>query len=145
MLHSPPTQPLRLAVFHQPPPAEPLLRDWLQPSRNALFRWTMAMARSDEARRLVAEAAVAIQRQGGVGDFQTWLYATALQAAAQQGDTLPEASLAGLPPEVRALLRLVAHRGLQRADAEALLVQRMDVVRQRLVQARLSAKVSEHQ
>lgn len=145
MLHSPPTQPRRLAVFHPAPPAEPLLRDWLRPSQDTLFRWTMAMASGDEARRHVAETAVAIQRLRGTDEFQGWLFATALQAARLQGGDLPETSLAGLPPELRALLRLVAHNGLRREEAVALLAQRMGVVRQQLVQKRLAGHSSNHQ
>ena len=57
-----------------------------------------------------------------------------------QDGGLPEASLAGLPPELRALLRLVARRALRREEAMALLSQRMDFVRSRLVQTRLAGQ-----
>jgi len=68
---------------------------------------------------------VAVQRLRGAGEFGAWLYAAALQAALHQHDGLPEASLVGLPPELRALLRLVARRALRREEAMALLAQRM--------------------
>jgi hypothetical protein len=130
----------RLACFHPEPAAEPLLRDWLQPSRDALFRWTMAMATSDDGRRSIAQTAVAVQRLGGADDYSVWLYGAALQAACHQQRGLPEASLVGLPPELRALLRLVALRLLRREEALAWLAQRMDFVRGRLVQARLAGQ-----
>ncbi|MES2717141.1 MAG: hypothetical protein V4795_15325 [Pseudomonadota bacterium] len=136
----PPWTPRRLASFHPTRAAEPLLRDWLQPSRDALFRWTMAMATSAEGRRAIAEMAVAIQRLRGPAEFGVWLYAAALQAALHQEGSLPEASLAGLPPELRALLRLVARRALRREEAMALLAQRMGFVRSRLVQTRLAGQ-----
>lgn len=131
--------PRRLARFHATRPAEPALQDWLQPSRDALFRWTMAMATSAEGRRAIAEMAVSIQRLRGPDAFGLWLYGSALQAAQHQRGGLPEGSLAGLPPELRALLRLVARRELRREEAMALLPQRMDFVRGRLVQARLAS------
>ncbi len=135
-----PWTPRRLASFHPTRAAEPLLRDWLQPSRDALFRWTMAMATSADGRRAIAEMAVAIQRLRGPAEFGVWLYAAALQAALHQDGSLPEASLAGLPPELRALLRLVARRALRREEAMALLAQRMGFVRSRLVQTRLAGQ-----
>jgi hypothetical protein len=135
-----PWAPRRLASFQAPRASEPLLRDWLQPSRDALFRWTMGMATSADGRRAIAETAVAIQRLRGSDEFGVWLLAAALQAAQCQHGGLPEASLAGLPPELRALLRLVARRVLRREEAMALLGQRMDFVRSRLVQARLAGQ-----
>lgn len=131
--------PRRLASFHAGRPVEPALRDWLQPSRDPLFRWTMAMASSADGRRAVAAMAVSIQRLRGPDAFGLWLYGSALQAAQHQSGGLPEGSLAGLPPELRALLRLVARRALRREEAMALLPQRMDFVRTRLVQARLAS------
>ncbi len=131
--------PYRLASFQPAPAVEPLLRDWLQPSRDTLFRWTMAMASGVDGRRAVAEMAVAVQRLRGTADFGVWLYAAALQAALHQPGGLSEASLVGLAPELRALLRLVAQRALRREEAMALLAQRMGFVRRRLVQARLAS------
>ena len=133
-----PWVPRRLASFQPARVADPLLRDWLQPSRDALFRWAMGMAASDQGRRAIAEVAVAIQRLRGPDEFSVWLYSAALQAALHQEGGLPEASLAGLPPELRALLRLVAQRELRREEAMALLAQRMGFVRGRLVQTRLA-------
>lgn len=135
-----PWVPRSLASFHPARPPEPLLRDWLQPSRDALFRWTMGMATSEAGRRAVAEMAVSIQRLRGPQAFGEWLYGVALQAALLQEGRLPEGSLTGLPPELRALLRLVARRGLRREEAMALLAQRMDFVRSRLVQTRLACQ-----
>jgi|GEM_PF-1456144 hypothetical protein len=134
-----PWAPRRLANFQAPRAAEPLLRDWLQPSRDTLFRWTMGMATSADGRRAIAETAVAIQRQRGPDEFGVWLFAAALQAALHQDGGVPEASLTGLPPELRALLRLVAQHALRREEAMALLGQRMDFVRSRLVQTRLAS------
>ena len=131
--------PRRLAAFHAAPVSEPLLRDWLAPSRDALFRWTMGMAASAQGRRAIAEMAVAVQRQRGAGEFGVWLYAAALQAALHQPDGLADASMAGLPPELRAVLRLVARRALRRAEAMALLAQRLGFARRRLLHARLAA------
>jgi D-amino-acid dehydrogenase len=93
-----PWAPRRLANFQAPRAAEPLLRDWLQPSRDTLFRWTMGMATSADGRRAIAETAVAIQRQRGPDEFGVWLFAAALQAALHQDGGVPEASLTGLPP-----------------------------------------------
>jgi len=134
-----PWVPRRLASFHPVRVAEPLLRDWLQSSRDPLFRWTMGMATSDEGRRAVAEMAVAIQRLRGPQEFGLWLYGAALQAALHQHGGLPAGSLTGLPPELRSLLRLVARRELRREEAIALLAQRMDFVRSRLVRSRLAS------
>mgnify|MGYP000891189175 CR=1 FL=1 len=139
MLQSPPAPPIRrLAAFHPPKARDPLLREWLLPSRDALFRWVMSMAAGAEGRRLVAETAVSIQRLRGEAEFTTWLYATAVQAARLQGDEWPEASLAGLPPELRALLRLAGRQVLRREEAMALLAQHMAFVRRHLVQTRLA-------
>lgn len=133
-----PAVPRRLANFHTPCPPQPALRDWLVPSRNALFRWTMSMATSGEGRRAIAEMAVSIQRLRGADAFGLWLYEAALQAAMHQGSGFPEESLVGLPPELRALLRLVARGDLRREEAMALLAQGMDFVRGRLVHTRLA-------
>jgi DNA-directed RNA polymerase specialized sigma24 family protein len=133
---------LRLASFHRQLPPEPLFRDWLRPSRNALFRWTMAMASSGDGRRVIAATAVSIQRLRGDSEFTDWLYGAAVQAATHQQDGLDESSLTGLPPELRTLLRLVARGELRRVEAQALLSQHMGFVRRRLVQARLSGSLS---
>lgn len=118
---------------------EPLLRDWLAPHHDTLFRWTIARASSTDDRRALAEVAVAIQRLRGPAEFGTWLFGAALQAALQQGRQggLNETTLTGLPPELRTLLRLVARQDLRVAEAVALLAQRMGYVRGRLVRARL--------
>ncbi len=134
--------PLRLAAFHRPAPPEPLFRDWMRPCRNALFRWTMSMAASGDGRRVIAATAVSIQRLRGEAEFIEWLYNAAVQAATHQQDGLDESSLTGLPPELRTLLRLVARGELRRVEAHALLAQRMDFVRRRLVQARLTGSLS---
>lgn len=118
---------------------EPLLRDWLAPHHDTLFRWTIAQAATADDRRALAEVAVAIQRLRGPAEFGAWLFGAALQAALQQGHRggLNETTLTGLPPEVRALLRLVARQELRGAEAMALLAQRMGYVRGRLVRTRL--------
>ena len=130
----------QFADFRAPPAApEPLLRDWLAPHHDTLFRWTIARAGSADDRRALAEVAVAIQRLRGSGEFVAWLFGVALQAAHQLGSHggLDEASLTGLPPELRALLRLVARKELRAVEAMALLAQRMGYVRGRLVRTRL--------
>lgn len=118
--------------------SEPVLRDWLLAHRDSLFRWTLARGGDDAARRGVVEGAVAIQRLRGEGEFIDWLFAAAVIAARRCRGTLPEPALAGLAPELRALLRLVARDGIRIEEGLALLPQRMDFVRQRLVQARLN-------
>ena len=131
---------LQLANFHRADRlTEPLLRDWLLPHRDSLFRWTMALAADADARHALAEVAVAIQRLRGTGELTAWLFGAALRAAAQQAQRggLAEASLAGLAPELRAVLRLVARAELRTEEAMALLPQRMGQVRSRLVQTRL--------
>ena len=122
-------------------PHDLLLREWLAGSQDALFRWLMAIAVGEEGRRAVAQVAVAMQRLRGSTDYAHWLYATALQAASlQAGDVVAmEPTLVGLPPELRALLRLVAQGVLRREDALALLAQRMGYVRRSVLQARLDA------
>lgn len=134
--------PLRLASFHRPLPPDPLFRDWLRPWRDTLFRWTMAMAASGDGRRVIAATAVSIQRLRGDAEFAEWIYNAAVQAASHQHDGLDEASLTGLPPELRTLLRLVARGEMRRVEAGALLTQRLAFARSRLVQARLSASQS---
>mgnify|MGYP007060692705 FL=1 len=120
-------------------PSEPLLRDWLAPHHDTLFRWTIALAGSADDRRALAEVAVAIQRLRGSAEFGAWLYGAALQTARHLGDQggFNENTLTGLPPELRALLRLVARQELRLVEAMALLAQRMGFVRGRLVRTRL--------
>ena len=128
------------ANFRAPAAApEPLLRDWLAPHHDTLFRWTISRAGSADDRRAMAEVAVAIQRLRGSSEFLAWLFGAALQAAQQEGGQggLNEHALTGLPPELRALLRLVARQELRAAEAMALLAQRMGYVRGRLVRTRL--------
>ena len=130
----------RLANFRlMPGAAEPLFRDWLVAHRETLFRWTMARCRLPEARRELAESAVAIQRLRGEAEFMTWLYGAALQAAADQAGQggLHEADLAGLAPELRAVLRLTSRGNFRLAEAVALLAQRLAYVRGHLLQSRL--------
>lgn len=132
----------RLASFRwMPGTAEPLFRDWLLAHRETLFRWTMARCSLPEARRELAERAVAIQRLQGDAPFMAWLYGAALQAAADQAGQggLREADLAGLAPELRALLRLTSRGDVRLAEAAALLAQRLSYVRGRLLQSRLKA------
>ena len=119
--------------------AEPLFRDWLVAHRDVLFSWTMARALDPLARRDFAETAVAIQRLRGSSEFLAWLYSTAVLAAhsaAAHGGLL-EPALAGLAPELRAVLRLVSQGGLRPEEATALQAQRLGFVRCRLLQTRL--------
>ena len=130
----------RLATFRPMPGTPgPLFRDWLVAHREALFRWTMARCSLPEARRNLAERAVAIQRLQGEAEFIAWLYGAALQAAADQAAQggLREADLAGLAPELRAVLRLTSRGDVRLAEAVALLAQRLGDVRGRLLQSRL--------
>lgn len=133
-------RPMRMHPVEALPPA---LHEWLRPSRDALFRWVMSMAVCDEGRRAIAETAVAVQRLQGGDALHRWLYATALQAAAAHApEGLPERSLSGLAPELRALLRLVSRGVLRREEAMALFGQPIDRVRSRLVQTRLALQTA---
>lgn len=118
--------------------ADPSLRDWLTPHRDLLFRWAMGRAVDSVCRRGFAETAVAIQRLRGGSEFLVWLYGAAVQAAVGQVayGGLPEAALAGLPPELRTVLRLVSRAELRPEEASALLPHRMAYVRGRLLQTR---------
>lgn len=132
----------RLASFTLlPTVAEPLFRDWLVPHKEALFRWVMGRCGHGDARRELAESAVAIQRLRGQPEFVAWLYGAALQAAQYQPafGVLREADLAGLAPELRSVLRLMARGELRLEEAMALLAQRIGYVRGRLLQTRLKA------
>ncbi len=121
------------------PSTETFFRVWLTAHRDELFRWTMARTADVEARRGLAEVAVAIQRLRGSAEFVAWLYGAALHAALREAahGGLPEPLLTGLAPELRAVLRLVARADLRPEEASALLSQRMGYVRRRLVQVRL--------
>ena len=130
----------RLATFRlMPGSSEPLFRDWLVAHRETLFSWTMARCSLPEARREMAANAVAIQRLRGQAEFMAWLYGAALQAAADQAGKggLREADLAGLAPELRAVLRLTSRGDFRLVEAVALLAQRLSYVRGRLLQTRL--------
>lgn len=144
-VHPPASFPLRPAAA-PPQPAwrssEPALREWLLLHKDSLFRWTLARGGDDAARRGFAEGAVAIQRLRGEGEFIDWLFAAAMLAARRSRGALVEPALAGLAPELRALLRLVARGDIRIEEALALLPQRMDYVRQRLVRTRLGARAS---
>jgi hypothetical protein len=134
--------PRALASFHPTGRmAEPLFRDWLAAHRDVLFRWAMARADDADSRRAFAEMAVSIQRLRGANEFMAWLYGAALNAARHQARAgcLPENAYVGLAPELRAVLRLVAHGDMRREEAIAMLAQRMGYVRGRLVQTRLRA------
>ena len=119
---------------------------WLSQHREAMFRWAMALAGTPpvgadiDARRIFVETAVAVQRQEGSPRMDSWLFGEALLAAQRHAvhGVLAETLLAGLPPELRAVLRLVARGALRAEEAWALLPQPMEVVRRSLVQARLS-------
>ena len=117
---------------------EPLLRDWLRGHRELMFRWTLGQSVDETRRREFAQSAVAIQRLRGDAEFLGWLFGAALQAAAaeQPAGGLPERALAGLPPELRSVLRLVSHGELRVEEAVALLSQRIGYVRSRLLQTR---------
>ncbi|MEK8051919.1 hypothetical protein AACH10_16825 [Ideonella sp. DXS22W] len=140
-VHPPATSPFaRPAAPAQPTwrSSEPVLRDWLPQHKDSLFRWTLARGGDAAARRGFAEGAVAIQRLRGEGEFVDWLLAAAVLAAHRdRRAVLASQALSGLPPELRALLRLVAQGDLRIEEALALLPQRMDYVRQRLVRTRL--------
>ena len=131
---------LRLTPFFPVPrTAEPLFRDWMAAHRDMLFGWMMARGPDAVARRDLAATAVAIQRLRGSAEFLAWLYGTAVQLAHAQAACggLPEAALAGLAPELRAVLRLVSRGALRPEEATALQAQRLGFVRCRLLQTRL--------
>lgn len=120
----------------------PLFGHWLLAHREVLFRWTLARANEAGTRRVFAAAAVSIQRLRGSAGFDRWLYGAAVHsAAAAQGLSggLPEACMAGLAPELRTVLRLVARGALRTEEAQALLPQRLGYVRSRLLATRLGA------
>lgn len=130
----------RLATFRlMPGTSEPLFREWLVAHRESLFRWTMARCGQPQTRRELAETAVTIQRLRGEPEFMAWLYGAALQAAAAQAGQggLREADLAGLAPELRAILRLTSRGEFRLEEAMAMLAQRLHYVRGRLLQTRL--------
>lgn len=129
------------ALFPTTAKVDLLLRDWLVPHRDLLFRWAIGRAVDSPGRRGFAETAVAIQRLRGRPGFLVWLYGAAVQAAVRQvaRGGLAEATLAGLPPELRTVLRLVSRADLRPEEASALLAQRMGYVRGRLLQTRLRA------
>jgi DNA-directed RNA polymerase specialized sigma24 family protein len=147
-----------IAVRHLPADAELLaaaagadhitLATWLLGHKEAMFRWAMALAGTPPlgadlaARRTFAETAVAVQRQDGPRRVVSWLFGEALLAAQRHAvrGSLAEPLLAGLPPELRAMLRLVARDELRAEEAWALLPQHMGFVRRSLVQARLTPR-----
>jgi len=122
------------------------LATWLRGHRDALFRWASALAGNPPlgadpaARRIFATTAVALQRQDGPVRVVSWLFGEALLAAQRHAvrGRLAEPLLTGLPPELRAMLRLVAQGELRAEEAWALLPQPMGFVRRRLVKARLT-------
>lgn len=125
-----------------PLPQDPLFGHWLVAHREVLFRWTLARANAAGTRRVFAGAAVSIQRLRGCAGFDHWLYGAAVQSAAAAqalAGGLPEAAMAGLAPELRTVLRLVARGALRTEEAMALLPQRLGYVRSRLLAARLGA------
>lgn len=122
------------------------MQRWLAAYKDAMFRWAIALAGTPPmgsdlaARRTFAETAVALQRLEGPTRVVSWLFGESLLAAQRHADhgVLPEALLAGLPPELRAILRLVARGDLRAEEAWALLPQHMGFVRRSLVKTRLS-------
>ncbi len=117
---------------------EPLFRDWLRGHREAMFRWTLGRAANESSRREFVQAAVSIQRLRGEPEFLAWLYGAALQSASSQGaGGLPEATLAGLAPDLRSVLRLVSRQAMRLEEAVALMPQRVSYVRGRLLQTRM--------
>ena len=132
--------PRRLAVFYPlQHNLEPLFREWLLSHRDVLFGWAMARGHDAQARRSLAETAVAIQRLRGSAEFLAWLYGAAVAAALRESTQggLPETALTGLAPELRTVLRLVSRGELRPEEATALLSQRLSYVRSRLLQTRM--------
>ena len=129
------------ALLDTPPkPNDPLFGRWLLSHREMLFRWTLARANQAGTQRVFAAAAVSIQRLRGSAGFDRWLYGAAVHSAAAAHGLpggLPEASMAGLAPELRTVLRLVARGALRTEEAQALLSQHLGYVRGRLLAARL--------
>ena len=117
---------------------EPLFRDWLRGHREAMFRWALGRAADVSSRREFVQAAVSIQRLRGEREFLAWLYSAALQSASSHGaGGLPEATLAGLAPDLRSVLRLVSRQEMRLEEAVALMPQRVSYVRGRLLQTRM--------
>jgi DNA-directed RNA polymerase specialized sigma24 family protein len=143
-----PMAAVRVPPAHTPQGGDGLpMQRWLAAHKDAMFRWAMALAGTPPmgsdlaARRTFAETAVALQRLDGPARVISWLFGESLLAAQRHADqgVLPETLLAGLPPELRAVLRLVARGDLRAEEAWALLPQHMGFVRRSLVQTRLSS------
>ena len=138
--HSDPTPTIRRTANFYPGVGadEPLFRDWLRSQREAMFRWTLGRAADEHSRREFVQAAVAFQRLNGEPEFLVWLYRSALQSASSQGQGgVPEASLAGLAPDLRSVLRLVSRQEMRFEEAMALMPQRVSFARNRLLETRM--------
>ncbi len=144
------SDPTRIAAKPLRPTAN-TFHDLLMLHNDALLRWVLArvgqpMDPDDPARRAFVEAAAEMQRRRGEPDFSAWLYAAAVRVARRLsggggGGTqqfLPEAALAGLLPEMRSVLRLVARGGIGVDEANLLLPMPLEMVRRRLVHTRQS-------
>ena len=142
------SDPTRIAAMPLRPTAN-TFHDLLMQHNDALLRWVLARVgqpkdQDDPARRAFVEAAAEMQRRRGEPDFSAWLYAAAVRVARRLsgGDGtpqfLPEAALAGLLPEMRSVLRLVARGGIGVDEANLLLPMPLEMVRRRLVHTRQS-------
>lgn len=114
---------------------EATLREWLVAHRGRLLRWSRERDNLNECLRY---AGPALRRLRGEVTSIDWMFAAAVMSARLTGP-VPEGGLAGLPPELRCVLRLVAQDELRPEEALALLPQPMDQVRARLINARLQA------
>ena len=111
------------------------LREWLVTHRGRLLRWSHERDNLNEGLRY---AGPALRRLRSEATSIDWMFAAAVMCARLSGP-VPESGLAGLPPELRSLLRLVARDELRPEEALALLPQPMDRVRARLLDARMHA------
>lgn len=133
-LRSAPDRAFRSALAAAPP--DESFRGWLDAHSDALFGWTMALTPAGESRRAQAEVAVSIQRLSGRHGYLGWLLAAATQLAHRAAPRgLAETGLNGLPPELRAVLRLVAQGDWPPAQVMSLLDEPMGPLRKRLVLA----------
>lgn len=151
------TLPTPTSLQAMPPPTarrgalqDLCFNDWLQGHADAMFRWALSCAGAPwpganrASRRAFAELGVAARRRLDDAGWAAWLYDELLRAALRHGRDggLPDARLAGLPPELRCLLRLVARGALSTPHCTSLLPLRMGRVRADLLQARLRSTVS---
>lgn len=125
---------------------------WLTGHKDAMVRWSLVHVGNPLntpnplARRAFAEESSAVQTRQGTPRFVTWMFGAMLLAAHQRQPDggLAEPMLAGLPPELRGVLRLVGRGEMSPIEAWGLLQQPFETVRHRLLRARLQPGALSH-